>query len=276
MIKSFVKGALHTIKEKATDLPDYPQARVQHNRPYLNEIARGHWRKLKPVQTIDKTQLSYFNWNDNNSSYEMSMYDRTDLFNSIRSGTQLRHVETKVYTYTFAKEWKLKMIADQRKRLFNDVLTFDRKQRLRHATPNKPFYMRYLDDITNHNWKQLRHVETMDKTQLKFMGWENYHMKRVDRTPLWKSIAGPEQITLRKVQDVKDRSKPYVEKDYTWARCVNARRRMLDDIVEFAKNPKFNNQRGMMQKEKGMNMMDKNNNDNNMPFMMSRNVEALQ
>jgi len=285
LAKSAVKGAFTSIKGGVTTMPQQiRQAKSMNNNEgyycvtctrsrvvcplcttkanFLNDIASGNWRALNHVQTVDKSQLSYMNW----KAFKMNQHNRSMVLQNIRAGAPLRHVETKVYRCSFAKDWQLKRIADQRRRLCNAIRTFNRKG-LRFAPRNKPFWMRHLDDITERRWNKLRHVETMDRTQLPRTGWENWHLRRFDRTSLWSSIQSA-QGNLKRAETI-DKSKPYVEKDYKWARVVNARSRVLYDVVKFAKNPKFNQTR-MQQQEK------KFNHTGGMPPTMSKNVEAMQ
>jgi len=276
--KNFIVNTLENIKEVINE--EFPQAHTKHNLDYLNDIAGGRWSKLKHADTVDKNDLKYINWknykmakwdrtplwNSINAGswklrhvetkdttlpiiergfklrsgdqrktlmnsvrqfntkrlrfvpwnkfyldditggrwtlkhattaqrnqmfsmdwqgFKLNRWDRTALWNNIRSVPKLKHVETRLAPLYIEPGYKLRKLGDQRKNLFNDIRSFD-MQRLR-----KP----YLEDIANCKWPKLRAVPTTDKTKISTLGWNSF----------------------------------------------NARRKVLDDVVEFSKNPHFN------------------------------------
>jgi len=170
-------------------------------RQYMSNIAGSRWRPLKHVETTERKP----NWND----FKLRRRDRTSLLNSIRSGTQLKHIEVRSNPLYIEPGFRLRMLVEQRRNLLKDIISFD-KQRLR-----KPF----LEDIANCKWTKLRTVQTKDKSQISTLGWNSF----------------------------------------------NSRRRVLDEVVEFSKNPQFSST--TLQKEAPVNITDQ-------PY--SKKAEAMQ
>jgi len=155
---------------------------VPWNRLYICDISSSNW-KLNHVTPVERTPLSNMNW----QGFKLNKFDRLALWNSIRSGApqlKLKHVEMRSNGLFIEPGYKLKKMGDQRKKLMNEIVSFDRQ------SMKKPF----LEDIANCKWAKLKSVQTTDKSQMSSLGWNSF----------------------------------------------NARRRVLDEVLEFSKNPQFN------------------------------------
>lgn len=122
--KEFVAEKLEAAKE-AVGLPDLPQAGIEHDKPFLNDIAQGNIETLNHVQPVEK-DLNTFLGNDT-SNIHIKKIDRDPLLNEIKDGVTLSHVETEDKSQpVLDQNVTIKNIGEQRENLLHEVEGFKR------------------------------------------------------------------------------------------------------------------------------------------------------
>jgi len=114
----------------------YPQAKIKHEKAYLDDIANGRWKTLKRIQTLDKCQLSNFPEIKNGKylQHKNKFLDvRATLFREVRGGgIKLKHVDTvDKCVVEISKDFKLKFSKELHEKLMNEIREFGLRNSLK-------------------------------------------------------------------------------------------------------------------------------------------------
>jgi len=191
----FVSNTLEQAKD-VLGFYNYPQSNIQHTEPYLNDIARGNWSGLKPMQPQIKYQPVVGDlpsgW-DMKMGFKLRKYDRTPFLNEIKMSRNLKKIQSNdrsSFRKDYMQDWKMRKALD-RKALNSQIASFQ-------TSSLKPVgfmdltqsQLPFLNDVSKANWS-LHHTVPLVKNQPVVgdipAGWDmnsNVHLKKFDRTPL--------------------------------------------------------------------------------------------
>jgi len=133
--KEYMQGKLDQVKE-AFGYETYSQGKTEHDRLFLNDIAKGNWESLQHVSVSEKTVPVvgvdpgvHLNWGQD---VKLRKNERKELLEKVKEGCNLNHVET--IDKSKAKiepDFKLKGGVD-RQHLLHEIHAFE-GQRLSHV-----------------------------------------------------------------------------------------------------------------------------------------------
>jgi hypothetical protein len=107
---------------------DTPQAETPHLHAYLGDIAKGKWEPLRHTKTIDKTDISKWDWSGFKSKKSKS---KSPLWNNIKAGHKLRHVHTVDKSKPVIEKGSvIKQTIQQRRKLLEDIRQFKMKSKV--------------------------------------------------------------------------------------------------------------------------------------------------
>jgi len=130
------KATLHNTKEYVTEKiedikqgmgkSDHPQSKVEHDQPFLDDIAKGNAPSLNHVTPVEKDLNTVLG--DNASNIHVKKVDREPLLHEIKDGVPLSHIETEDRSKPVIQEGvTIKNVGEQRQQMLNEVESFPRE-----------------------------------------------------------------------------------------------------------------------------------------------------
>jgi len=272
--KGFLTAQIEDLKLSLAggyNLNDHPQAKLQHDSAYLNDIARGNWRLKRGTTTSVKYRpVVNFPADYKMDNFKLRRFDKNPLLEDIKKGRRLHHVNTNDKSrMLIEKGWRARKAIDHKK-FMSEITGFSRStlrpvQAIRNP-PTNQIYMnkakgfladkledlktalgfydypqknvfhqkRYMNDIARGNWKLRRWTSTSVKYRPVVNVPSDYMM---DCVKVRKFDRNPLLEQIRKGKRLhhvttNDKSRLYVER--TWrARKALDRQKFISEITAF-------------------------------------------
>jgi hypothetical protein len=130
--KKFVAEKVQDAKEATGLAPEHPQSKVQHDQPFLNDIAKGNIEPLHHVTPVEKDLTATLG--EDPSKIHIKKIDRKPLLNEIKEGVPLTSVETEDKSKPVIEEGvTIKNIGKDREKLLDEVTEFEKDTKLKHV-----------------------------------------------------------------------------------------------------------------------------------------------
>jgi len=126
--KGFMGDKLEQVKE-VLGMDIHPQSKIEHDKPFLNDIAKGNWESLNHVSDICERQVPVVGVEGVNlgwkSDVKIKKNNRKNLLNEVKKGCELNHVKTvEKNQVKVGSDYKMKRGVD-RKQLLNEISEFE-------------------------------------------------------------------------------------------------------------------------------------------------------
>eukprot|EP01089_Gocevia_fonbrunei_P004538 TRINITY_DN1456_c0_g1_i1.p1 TRINITY_DN1456_c0_g1~~TRINITY_DN1456_c0_g1_i1.p1 ORF type:complete len:237 (-),score=91.02 TRINITY_DN1456_c0_g1_i1:88-798(-) len=130
--KEYVAEKVQDAKEATGLAPEHPQSKVEHEQPFLNDIAKGNIEPLQHVKPVEKDLTATLG--EDLSKVHIKKVDRKPHLNEIKEGVPLTSVKTEDKAKPLIEEGvTIKNIGKDREKLLDEVTEFEKDSNLKHV-----------------------------------------------------------------------------------------------------------------------------------------------